>query len=76
MNGWEHYKVGATPTSQGQSGASDSQPASSFRYLKNLLLTIQTLVLRCVELDVSLITNADIDNVYAMQCIKRLYESL
>ncbi len=41
----EHYEwlwSGAIPTSQGQSGASDSQPVSTFRYLKNLLLS-------CVE---------------------------
>ncbi len=34
---------------QGQSGASDSQPVSTFQYLKNLLLTIQTRVLSSVE---------------------------
>ncbi len=49
----EHYEwlwtlSGAIPTSQGQSAASDSQPVSTFRYLKNLLLTIQTRVLSCV----------------------------
>ncbi len=43
------YKVGAIPTLQGQSGASDSQPVSMFSYLKNLPLTIQTRVLSSVE---------------------------
>ncbi len=47
----EHYEWlwTAIPMSQGQSGASDSQPVSTFRYLKNLLLTIQTRVLSSVE---------------------------
>ncbi len=40
---------GTIPTLQGQSGASDSQPVSTFSYLKNLPLTIQTRVLSCVE---------------------------
>ncbi len=35
MNGCEHYKVG-----QGQSGASDSQPVSMFRYLYNAKFTL------------------------------------
>ncbi len=49
MNGSEHYKVGQIPMLQGQSGASDSQPVSTFRYLMNLLLTFQTQVFSCVE---------------------------
>ncbi len=61
--------------SQGQSGASDSQPVSTFRYLKNLLLTNQTRVLSSVEyclFGVSTITNADM-----VLCLRgATYESL
>ncbi len=40
---WGHSKL------QGQSGASDSQPVSTFSYLKNLPLTIQTRALSSAE---------------------------
>ena len=43
------YKVGQIPNLQGQSGASDSQPVSTFTYLKNLPLMIQMRVLSSVE---------------------------
>ncbi len=49
MNGCEHYKVGQFQRRKDSLVTSDSQPVSTFQYLKNLLLTIQTRVLSSVE---------------------------